>query len=132
MVYSGTKDGTNYGFYLEKEGLTVYKEIDDAEHLRLFDEQAKGKVIKWHEDGTPYTADREQPEQTPLESRVAKQVKLIHELQKIDTKTVRPLRAILAGKGTPEDAQMLEDLEAQAQTKRAELIALDTQTPEEA
>jgi len=53
MIFVGTKDGKNYGFYLEKEGLKNYVELTDEEHMALMDAQAEGKVIVFHEGEKP-------------------------------------------------------------------------------
>lgn len=49
---------------------------------------------------------------------------ILAELDAIDRKTTRPLRAILAGIGTDEDREKLAELERQAEEKRAELDKL--------
>ena len=53
MIYVGTKDGKDYGFYLEKEGLKNYVELTDEEHMALMDAQAEGEVIVFHEGEKP-------------------------------------------------------------------------------
>ena len=53
MIYVGTKDGKDYGFYLEKEGLKNYVELTDEERMALMDAQAEGKVIVFHEGEKP-------------------------------------------------------------------------------
>ena len=57
--------------------------------------------------------------------------KIMKELDGIDRKTIRPLRAILSGLGTEEDKAMLADLERQAQIKRVELEKLMQRQNEE-
>lgn len=49
--------------------------------------------------------------------------KIISELNVIDQKTTRPLRAILSGLGTDDDKSILQELEKQAQEKRIQLGA---------
>lgn len=49
---------------------------------------------------------------------------LIQQLDIIDLKTVRPLRAIQSGQGTEEDQQMLNELEAQAEEIRRQIQEL--------
>ena len=53
MIFAGTKDGTNYGFYLENDGLIDYIELTEEEHISLIDGQANGKVIQFHKDKKP-------------------------------------------------------------------------------
>ena len=50
---------------------------------------------------------------------------LLAQLDAVDLKTIRPLRAIQAGTGTQEDTDKLEELEAQAEQIRAELRELE-------
>lgn len=49
---------------------------------------------------------------------------LIHQLDEIDLKTVRPLRAIQSEQGTPEDQQKLNELETQAKAIRERIRSL--------
>lgn len=49
---------------------------------------------------------------------------LIHQLDEIDLKTVRPLRAIQSEQGTPEDQQKLNELEVQAKAIRERIRSL--------
>ena len=53
MIYVDTKDGKDYGFYLEKDGLQNVVELTDNEHMALMDGQAEGKVIVFHEGEKP-------------------------------------------------------------------------------
>ena len=46
---------------------------------------------------------------------------LIQQLDEIDLKTVRPLRAIQSGQGTEDDQQMLNELETQAESIRQQI-----------
>lgn len=50
---------------------------------------------------------------------------LIHQLDEIDLKTVRPLRAIQSEQGTSEDQQKLNELEAQAEAIRQQIRDLN-------
>lgn len=53
MIFVGTKDGKDYGFYLEKDGLKNYVELTDEEHMALMDAQAEGKAIVFHKGAKP-------------------------------------------------------------------------------
>lgn len=55
---------------------------------------------------------------------------LIHQLDEIDLKTVRPLRAIQSEQGTPEDQQKLNELETQAKAIRERIRSLQESEPE--
>jgi len=49
---------------------------------------------------------------------------ILAELDTIDMRSVRPLRAKVAGTATPEDERILSELEARAAVLRAELVTL--------
>lgn len=53
------------------------------------------------------------------------------ELKEIDNARIRPMAAILADVGTGEDKSRLEELEARAETLRAELSTLVTEANHE-
>lgn len=56
---------------------------------------------------------------------------LIQQLEEIDLKTVRPLRAIQSGQGTQEDHNKLLELEQQAENIRRQIQDLTPEEPEE-
>ena len=56
---------------------------------------------------------------------------LIQQLDDIDLRTVRPLRAIQSGQGTEEDQQMLNELETQAEEIRQQIRDLQNNSDEE-
>jgi len=60
MIYSG-KRNNNWGFFLEKGGVDPCLEITEVEHIALFEGQINSKVIKWHNDGTPYFNELPEP-----------------------------------------------------------------------
>lgn len=62
---------------------------------------------------------------TLTEYNESKKQKIMSELDSIDRKTTRPLRAILSGTGTDEDKLKLEDLEKQASDLRSQLKQFD-------
>ena len=66
MIYAGTKDGKDYGFYLEKEGLKSYVELTDDEHMALMDAHAEGKDIVFHEGAKPTLQDPPPPSDADL------------------------------------------------------------------
>lgn len=122
-MYSGTKDGKTYGFYLEPEGLKNAVGLTDAEHMALIDGQAAGKVITW--DAPDYKPKlTEAPQPTKAELNEQRKQAILSELADIDAKTTRPLRAILSDAGTKEDKEKLAELEAQAETLRTEFATL--------
>lgn len=61
MIYAGTKDGTEYGFYLESDGLIDYVELTEEEHMALIDGQSTGKVIKFHQGEKPTLEEPDPP-----------------------------------------------------------------------
>lgn len=123
MIYSGTKDGENYGFFLEKNGLQNITELSDSEHIALIDGQSGGKVIKWEApDYKPKLCESDPPSAAEIAEQ--KKREITARLDDIDAKTTRPLRAILNNTGTEADKAKLKELERQAKTLRTELAAL--------
>ena len=58
MKYFGTTDGADYGFYLEKDGLTSYVEVSDEEWQSLIQEANDSqKAINADSDGNPVLED---------------------------------------------------------------------------
>lgn len=122
-MYSGTKDGKTYGFYLTADGLQNKVELTDAEHIALIDGQSAGKVIAWEApDYKPKL--KEAPKPTKNELAEQRKQAILSELADIDAKTTRPLRAVLSDTGTKEDKAKLTELEAQSHVLRTELAAL--------
>ena len=66
MIFAGTKDGKDYGFYLEKEGLKNHVELTDNEHMALMDAQAEGKVIVFHKGAKPTLEEPSPPSDDEL------------------------------------------------------------------
>lgn len=61
------------------------------------------------------------PEEPEAEKKAKRNKELIAELDALDLKCIRALRAIQAGNGTAEDTSKLEALEAQSEEIRKEL-----------
>lgn len=58
MKYFGTSNGTDYGFYLEKDGLTSYVEVSDEKWQSLIQEANDSqKAINADSDGNPILED---------------------------------------------------------------------------
>jgi len=66
MIFAGTKDGKDYGFYLERDGLKDVVELTDEEHMALMDAQAEGKVIVFHKGAKPTLQDPPPPSDDDL------------------------------------------------------------------
>lgn len=66
MIYAGTKNGTEYGFYLEPDGLIEYVEMTEKEHMDLIDGQSTGKVIKFHKGSKPTLEEPDPPTEEEL------------------------------------------------------------------
>lgn len=66
MIFAGTKDGKDYGFYLEKDGLKDVVELTDEDHMALMDAQAEGKVIVFHKGAKPTLQDPPPPSDDDL------------------------------------------------------------------
>ena len=72
MIFAGTKNGKDYGFYLERDGLKDVVELTDEEHMALMDAQAEGKVIVFHKSEKPTLQDPPPPSDDEL-ARAARQ-----------------------------------------------------------
>ena len=72
MIFVGTKNGKDYGFYLESDGLKDVVELTDEEHMALMDAQAEGKVIVFHKGEKPTLQDPPPPSDDEL-ARAARQ-----------------------------------------------------------
>ena len=66
MIFAGTKDGKDYGFYLERDGLKDVVELTDEEHMALMDAQAEGKVIVFHKGAKPTLEEPSPPSDDEL------------------------------------------------------------------
>lgn len=73
MIYAGTKNGVDFGFYLEKEGLKSYTEMSNEEHMKIMDGQARGKVITFAATGQPSLIDPPPPSMEELADKVRQQ-----------------------------------------------------------
>lgn len=59
MKYYGTKDGKDYGFYLEEDGLISYKTISDTDWQDYISQANQdGKELSHDENGNPIIIDR--------------------------------------------------------------------------
>jgi hypothetical protein len=96
-IYAGTKNGQDYGFYLNPDGLLSVIELTNEAHKHLIDGQRAGKQLKWDSNETPYLADI--PEPTEKEKAVVHIEKLKTELTARD---YRLLKALKLGKDLDE------------------------------
>jgi hypothetical protein len=71
------------------------------------------------------------PEEPEAEKKAKRKAKLIAELDALDLKCIRALRAIQAGTGTDDDTARLAELEEQAEEIRKELQLLNPVTEAE-
>lgn len=88
----------------------------------------KGYEIKETENALEAWGLTEEEQQT--QAKEARKKELIAELDALDLKCIRALRAIEAGTGTDDDTARLADLEAQAEEIRKQLQLLDPVTGE--
>lgn len=70
------------------------------------------------------------PEEPESEKKAKRKAELIAELDALDLKCIRAIRAIQAGTGTEDDTARLAELEEQAEEIRKELQLLDPVTGE--
>ena len=68
------------------------------------------------------------PEPTAEEAAEARAREIMAELEELDAKAARPMRAMLAGTSTDEDKASLEEIESNAQALREELASLGIET----
>ena len=90
IVFAGTKDGENYGFYLPDTvtnadgsiSLTDYVILTGAEHMELMDGQSAGKVIVFHKGAKPTLDDPPPPSDEELAAQIrSKRDALIDEVE---------------------------------------------------
>ena len=81
VIFAGTKDGENYGFYLPdsvlREDGTVelfdFVILTNTEHMELMDGQATGKVIKFHKGEKPTLEDPPPPRDEEIAESVRRE-----------------------------------------------------------
>lgn len=90
IVFAGTQDGENYGFYLpdsvmDADGninLTDFITLTSSEHMKLMDGQSAGKVISFHKGAKPTLEDPPPPSDDELAAQIrAKRDALIVEVE---------------------------------------------------
>ena len=115
MIYAGTRNGKDYGFYLESDNLQNYVEITEEEHRKLLDGQSEGKQIKFYKDKKPTL--EEPPKEVKAEDESCKLKKLLTETDYIVIK-------IAEGEATKEEyADVLKQRkEARARINELEVI----------
>ena len=130
-----------YGFIDEDDSRRTedFIELSYLQWKNLLDEQSEGKKIVMY-NGEVFTAERDKyyldetgwhertdeevEEIREAERKAARIAELKAELEEIDSKAVRPLRAIVSGTDTEYDHTKLDELEAQAEEIRRELAEL--------
>ena len=81
VVFAGTKDGENYGFYLPDSvldedgtiGLSDFVILTNAEHMALMDGQSAGKVITFHKGEKPTLEDPPPPSDEEIAESVRRE-----------------------------------------------------------
>ena len=102
---------------IQVEGQTKY----EADYLKLIYPSIKKMTAKDFE--TQEQIDFIFSEIEKKEKQIQKN-NLIQQLNRIDEKTIRPMRAINSGKGSQDDADMLRDLEEKAEKIRLQIQQL--------
>jgi len=104
-----------------KEAAVYYSPTGNAE-VWVIGEQPEGYITveEWEAAHPP------SPEQVKA-SRIAE---IYDQLDSLDKKSVRPLRAITAGTGTEDDTSKLQDIEMTTSNLRTELAELTAPEPE--
>ena len=101
------------------------KPYNDKEKISFIVEQNHKKGYEIKETDTALEAWGSTAKEIDDIKKQACKKELIVQLNELDIKTVRALRAIHAGRGTEEDKAQLEKLEGQAELLREELHALN-------
>lgn len=70
---------------------------------------------------TLYDGEYLTPEEVEVKEKEAQKKELIAQLDELDLKCIRALRAIQAGQGTEADAERLQEIESQAEEIREQL-----------
>ena len=75
------------------------------------------------------TQKTEEEYQEFLDNKIKKEEaeKIKNQLLELDSKAIRPIRAILAGTGSAEDTEKLNEVEKEAKKLRSELIILESE-----
>lgn len=99
----------------------LLKPYTEAQKLDFIVEQNHKQGFEIKETETALEAWGYTEEEKQAQAKEAHKKELIEELDVLDLKCIRALRAIQAGTGTAEDTAKLEALEAQAEEIRKEL-----------
>lgn len=104
---------------------TLNKPYNDSERIDFIIEQNRHNGYEIKETEQALEAWGFTAEEIAEQEKQAHKHELLTQLDAVDLKTIRPLRAIQAGIGTQEDTDKLEELEAQAEQIRGELRELE-------
>lgn len=108
MVYVGTVNGVDYGFYLSKENLVDYIEITSEEHNALIAGQEDGKEIVFRKGKKPTL------EEPSISSKVMQEIaSLKHFLATTDYIVIK----IIEGVATKEQYQDILEKRGDARTR---------------
>ena len=102
------------------------KPYSDKQRMDFIVEQNHNKGYEIKETETALEAWGNTEEEIQEQIKQNQINELIQQLDEIDLRTVRPLRAIESGKGTEEDQNRLNELETQAETIRDQIRILQT------
>lgn len=114
FIVNVNPDIFNSGYNVVPKDIDPYG-IFDIEEVRQYVKENPDKVISGYTEAEKIELQ---------EYKNIQRQKIQSELDGIDRKTIRPLRAILSGLGTEEDKDFLAELETQAKAKREELEKL--------
>ncbi|MBR3632127.1 MAG: hypothetical protein IKN49_03575 [Elusimicrobiaceae bacterium] len=116
-------------YYIEHENKIVLFDTDKSklQQTLLFMPQYQGKEIKETERPIAdfeFADSSEYIVQQAASEKAARVQELQAQLEELDLKSLRALRAVGTGQDTPEDHERLAQLEAQAVALRAQLMEL--------
>lgn len=104
---------------------TLNKPYNDSERIDFIIEQNRHNGYEVKETEQALEAWGFTEEEIAEQAKQEHKQELLAQLDAVDLKTIRPLRAIQAGTGTQEDTDKVEELEAQAEQIRGELRELE-------
>lgn len=110
MIYVGTVNGVDYGFYLSKENLVDYIEITNEEHSALIAGQEDGKEIVFHKGKKPTL-------EIPIISEASKMTQEIASLKHFLAATDYAVIKIMEGVTTKEQYQDVLEKRADARAR---------------
>lgn len=122
--------------------MATYRYLDEA-HTAVVDEQGMGLAVhpprELRDDPRvlafqAWLAEGNEPDEympDPAKAISERANEIVAKLSELDRKSIRPNRAVSAGRASEADVVMLDDIETRAEALRKELAELTAELPEE-